>query len=180
MAELVAKTYSKALFEVGIDYNSLDLYLEELKAIGNILKEHPDFYELLKTPNISTDDKKKIFDDVFKDKISIEVINFIKIILDKRRTKDLFSIIIELENLVYEHKGIVRATAYTTIPLGEEEKKSLQMKLESITNNKVELKNQIDKDLLGGVMIKLGDKVIDGTLRGKLIKLQKNLKEIIV
>jgi F-type H+-transporting ATPase subunit delta len=180
MAELVAKTYSQAIFEVGLEKNSLDLYLEELKAVTAICKEYGDFYEILKSPKINTDEKKKVIENVFNGKVSLEIINFLKIILDKRRIKDLFSILKEFENLIYAHKGMVKAVAITTVPIGEKEIELLKNKLYEITGKKVELMNQIDESVLGGVLIKFGDRVIDGTLRGKLNKLQNSLKEIIV
>jgi len=180
MAERVAKTYSQALFEVGLENNNLDVYMEELKIVRDMFKEHPNFYEILTSPKFNTEEKKKIVDEVFKDKATDEISNFMKIIIDKRRVKNLNSIVAQFENLIYEHKGIVKATAVTTVLLGKDEKDSLIKKLESITGKKVELINEIDKSLLGGVLIKLGDQVIDGTLRGKLNNLQNSLKEIIV
>lgn len=180
MAELVAKTYSQALFEVGLENNNLDVYMEELKVVRDMFKEHPNFYVILTSPKINTEEKKKIVDEVFKDKATDEISNFMKIIIDKRRVKDFYSIVAQFENLIYEHKGIVKATALTTVLLGKDEKDSLIKKLESTTGKKVELINEIDKSLLGGVLIKLGDQVIDGTLRGKLNNLQNSLKEIIV
>lgn len=180
MAELVAKTYSQALFEVGLESSSLDLYLEELKAVDSLMKEYPDFYEILKSPKINTDEKKKVVDEVFKGKACTEISNFMKILLDKRRIKDLFSIVREFENLIYDHKGIVKATAITTTELGDKEKAALIDKLKAMTGKEIDLVNEVDGSVLGGVMIKLGDKVIDGTLRGKLNKIQTSLKEIIV
>ncbi len=180
MAELVSRTYSQALFEVALENNKFDEYNEELKFIVSICKEQPEFYEILKTPKINISEKKKIIDEIFKEKISQELINFIKIILDKRRVKNLFSISKEFEEMVYEHKGIVKAKAITTIPLGKREIEKLQKKLSEITNKTVILENEIDKSLIGGVMIKLGDKVIDGTIKGKLEQLENSLTQIIV
>ncbi len=180
MAELVAKVYSQALFDVGLEKDSLDLYLEEIKAIVAACHEYPDFFEILKSPKIKTEEKKHVFLEVFGTRLSEEMNHFIKILLDKRRLKELLTIAKAFEALVYEHKGIIKATAYTTRPLGEEEAASLQNKLAAMAGKQIELNNQIDENLLGGVMIKLGDKVIDGTLKGRLNKLQSNLKEIIV
>ncbi len=180
MAERVAKTYSRALFEVGLENNNLDVFMEELKVVRDMFREYPDFYEILISPKINTEEKKKIVDEVFKGKATNEINNFMKILLDKRRVKDLYSIVEQFENLIYEHKGIVKATAITTVLLGKDEKDSLTKKLESITGKEVELINEIDKSVLGGVLIKLGDQVIDGTLKGKLNNLQISLKEIIV
>lgn len=180
MAELVAKVYSQALFEVGLEKNSLDLYLEELKAVTSACSEYPDFYEILKSPKIKTDEKKRVVHEVFGKNQSEEITNFIRIILDKRRIKDLFNIAKEFEDLIYEHKGIAKAIAYTIKPLTTDEHLALKEKLQYLTKKEIELINRIDKNLLGGVKIKLGDKVIDGTLRGKLNGLQNSLKEIIV
>jgi F-type H+-transporting ATPase subunit delta len=180
MAERVAKTYSQAFFEVGLENNNIDVFMEELKVVGDMFNEYPDFYEIMTSPKLNTVEKKKIIGEVFKDKATDEISNFMKILIDKKRVKEIFSIVEQFENLIYEHKGIVKATAITTVLLGKDEKDSLIKKLESITGKKVELINEIDKSVLGGVLIKLGDQVIDGTLRGKLNNLQKSLKEIIV
>ncbi|MBV1758806.1 MAG: ATP synthase F1 subunit delta [Dethiosulfatibacter sp.] len=129
---------------------------------------------------MKTDEKKRVVHEVFGKNQSEEITNFIRIILDKRRIKDLFNIAKEFEDLIYEHKGIVKATAYTIMPLTADEHLALKEKLQYLTKKEIELINRIDKNLLGGVKIKLGDKVIDGTLRGKLNRLQNSLKEIIV
>lgn len=180
MAELVSKTYSQALFEVAQEENKHDIFLEEMKFVVSTCNEYPKFYELLKTPKIGITEKKQILDDLFKNKISNEIINFIKIILDKRRVKNLFSIVKEFENMIYEHKGIVKAEAFTTIPLTDDEKQKLQDKLSQITSKSIELKNTIDESLIGGVLIKIGDKVIDGTIKSRLKELEDSLAQIIV
>lgn len=180
MAELVSKTYSQALFEVALESNKFDEFIEEFKFIVSVCKEQPEFYEILKTPKINISEKKKMIDEIFQGKISQEIINFTKIILEKRRVKNLFSISKEFERMVYEHKGIVKAKAITTIPLGKREIDKLQKKLSDVTQKSVILENEIDKSLIGGVMIKLGDRVIDGTIKGKLEQLENSLTQIIV
>jgi len=129
MAELVAKTYSRALFEVGIEQDKLDVFLSELKAIVGLCKEYPDYFEILKSPKINTDEKKKVVEQTFSHQASQEMVNFLKIILDKRRVKDLFSIAKEFENLIYDHKGMVRAIAVTTTPIGMKEMDLIKEKL---------------------------------------------------
>jgi F-type H+-transporting ATPase subunit delta len=180
MAELVAKIYSQALFEVGKEDNKLDGYLEEIKFIGDICTEYKDFFELLKTPKISIKEKKDVFEETFEAKISKEVSNFLKIILDKRRITSIFEIIKEYEKLVDQHNGVVKADAYTTMPLDEATISSLEEKLSKVTDKKVKLTNKIDETLIGGVKIILGDKVIDGTIKKKLNTIESSLKKLIV
>jgi len=180
MAELVAKIYSQALFEAGKEENMLDEYLEEIKLINEVFSEYKDFFELLKTPNISINEKKNIIDETFEGKVSSEIKNFLKIILDKRRIKNIFEIIEEYEKLYNEHNGVVKADAYTTMPLDEDTLKSLGDKLSSITDKNVKLENKIDKSLIGGIKITLGDKVIDNSLKKKLWNIENSLKKLIV
>jgi len=180
MAELVAKIYSQALFEAGKEENMLDEYLEEIKLINEVFSEYKDFFELLKTPNISINEKKNIIDETFEGKVSSEIKNFLKIILDKRRIKNIFEIIEEYEKLYNEHNGVVKADAYTTMPLDEDTLKSLEDKLSSITDKNVKLENKIDKSLIGGIKITLGDKVIDNSLKKKLWNIENSLKKLIV
>ena len=180
MAELVARRYSEALFEVGKEDNKLDEYLEEIKFIGDVCSEYKDFFELLKTPKISINEKKDVFEETFEGKISKEVNNFLKIILDKRRINSIFQITKEYEKLVDKHNGVVKADAYTTIPLDKDKLKTIENKLSSMTNKKVKLENKIDKSLIGGIKIKIGDKVIDDTIKTKLSDIEKSLKKLIV
>jgi len=180
MAELVAKIYSQALFEVGKEGNKLDKYLKEVKFVGDVCSEYKDFFELMKTPKISINEKKNVFEETFEGKLSKETNNFIKIILDKRRIKNIFEIIKEYEKLVDEYNGVVKAEAYTTMPLDKDTLKSLEKKLSSITDKNVKLENKIDKSLIGGIRITLGDKVIDDTLKSKLSNMESSLKKLIV
>ncbi len=180
MAELVAKVYSQALFQIGLEQDSLESFLSELKIITKTCTDYPEFYDILRSPKVRTDEKKKVVDEVFSAHQSQEMTNFIKIILDKRRIRELMAIAREFENLIDHHKGIVKAIAYTTKPLDNEEIERLQKKISEMSGKQIELINKIDENLIGGVLIKLGDRVIDGTLKGKLDKLQNSLKEIIV
>ncbi len=180
MAELVSTTYSTALFDVCVEENKVDIFMEEMSFIKDTFKQHIDFFELLKTPGIGLDEKKSILDNVFGDKICKEISNFLKILIDKRRIKNIIEIAQEFEKMVYNHKGIVRAKAYTSTALTDEKLKKLEARLSEKTGKTVEVENLIDETLLGGVMIKFNDMVIDGTLKGKLKDLENNLNRIIV
>ena len=87
MAELTVEiTYGKALFEAAEDVNKVDQILEELKAIGGIFKQEPDFYEFFITPVLSGPEKKKVIEKIFAGRISDEMYNFLLVLIDKRRT----------------------------------------------------------------------------------------------
>ncbi len=180
MAKLVSKTYSEALFEVALEEEKVELFLKELEFIVDSLKTYPEFFVLLKSPRINVDEKKKMIAEVFSDKLSEEMNNFLKIILDKRRSGYMEQIKDEYEKLVNEHMGIVKTVATTAVPLSEAEQNNLVEKLEKVTGKKIKLTNSVDKDLLGGVLVKIGDKVIDGTVKSRLNDLREDLAKIIV
>ena len=179
MAELISTTYATALFDLCIEQNKVDEFMNDVSLIKEALKDNIQFFELLKTPRINIHEKKKIVDNVFANKISKEILNFIKILIDKRRVKYIIDIVNEFEKMAYNYKGIVKAKAYTSIQLNKSQIEKLEAKLSEQTKKIVEIENIVDSSLLGGVMIKFNDVVIDGTLKGKLKNLENNLNRII-
>lgn len=180
MAELVSKTYSEALFEVALEEDKIDLFLDEINFVADSLKEFPEFQELIKSPTITKGEKKDIVKEVYGGKLSQEMLNFLMIIIDKSRAGFIEGMRDVFVDKVNDHKGIVEAVAITAVPLSDEDKNKLVAKLEQVTGKTVKLSNEIDKSILGGVMVKIGDKVIDGTLKGKLDNIKDELSQIIV
>ena len=180
MAKLVAKTYSDALFEVGIENNSLDLLLEEFSFIEKTFKEYPEFLELFKTPRVSIEERKAAMHSVFGDKISQEMMNFLKIILDKRRASEFFEIKDEFQKAVHVHNNILEAVVISAVKLNEEQSQKIIKSLSAITGSDIVIKNRVDETLIGGVVIYLGDKVIDGSVKKKLSDLKEELAQVIV
>jgi F-type H+-transporting ATPase subunit delta len=180
MAKLVAKTYSEALFEVALEENKTDLFLEELEFIIDTFKMYPEFFTIFKSPQISIEEKKNMMAEVFGAKLSKEMNNFVKILLDKNRSYYIEQINNEYETMLNNHKGIVKAVAITAIPLNDEDKLKLKEKIEKMTGKNIKITNKIDKSILGGVLVRIGDKVIDGTVKGRLFEIKESLSQIIV
>lgn len=180
MAKLVSRTYSEALFEVALEEDKVDLFLDEISFVIETFKSYPDFFELFKTPLVRVDEKKKVMGEVFGDKLSKEMNNFLKIVIDKRRGHFIDQIKFEYEKLLNKHKGIVSAVAITAVPLNDEDKTTLKEKLATLTGKEVQLSNDIDESVIGGVLVKIGDKVIDGTIKGRLEEMKESLSQIIV
>jgi len=180
MAKLVSRAYSEALFEVALEENKVDLFLDEISFVTETFKLHPEFFEFFKTPLVRVDEKKKVIEGIFSDKLSKEMNNFLKIVIDKRRGHFIKQIESEYKKIVNEHKGIIDAVAITSIPLSEEDKTVLQNKLSELTGKVVKLSNDIDESVIGGVLVKIGGKVIDGTIKGRLEEMKESLSQIIV
>ena len=179
MAELVAKRYASALFEVGVEDNTLDTFVEEFGALIGILKENGNFFNALKTPLIPKGEKKELLENVFKGKVNQQLLNFIKVLIDKDRVSVIELINVEFKKLSNEHKNTADAIAVTAIPLAPDKMEALKKQLSKITGKNVEITNVIDEEVMGGILVKIGNEEIDGTVKGRLGKLKEELHQII-
>ncbi|SCY87440.1 F0F1 ATP synthase subunit delta [Alkaliphilus peptidifermentans] len=180
MAELVAKRYAYALYEVGLEDNRIQPLKEELQFVADCIKEYSQLADLLGSPLIQQKDKKEILSQCFKDRVSNEVLSFLYILIDKRRQNYIHQITEEYVMLANKSKNMVAATAVTAIPMKEEDLLKLQVKLSMSSGKNVNLINEIDSEVIGGILIKMGDKVIDGTIKNRLGQMKEQLSQIIV
>lgn len=178
MAKLVAKRYAEALFEVASESNELDSVKEEIQFVADIFKSNPELKTIFTHPRLSKDEKKTMVDELFKGKISESVLNLIYITIDKGRERYLEDISKEYTVFSNEEQGIVEAKALTAVLMSDDELASLEEKLSNQFNKKVQLINQVDESVIGGVLLKIGDKVVDGSIRGKLEDVQRELNNI--
>lgn len=180
MAKLVSTTYAQAIFEVATEIDSLDQIKDELEFINESFKTHPEFYEVFRTPKISKEERKSIIVKVFGDKVSKEVMNFMKILIDKRRGAAIESIYNEFVDMVDDHKGVVKAVVESAIPMTDEEQNALTEKLAKVTGQEVHLKAVVKPEVIGGLVVRIGDKVIDGSVKSRLDIMKDNLAQLIV
>lgn len=175
MAELVSKRYALALFDAGRDTKKIDLFKEELDFLSNILKEQEQLMTLLSHPRINKVEKKELLDKIFKEKFSSELLNFLYILIDKRREVNILGIIEEYNKLFNDYKNIVNVVAKTAVPMEEKAKDHLSKVLGENLNKKIYLTNIIDNSIIGGVILKIENKLIDGSLKGQLESMGRSL-----
>lgn len=168
MAELVSKRYALALFQAGLELDKIDVFNEELDFLKVVLEKEEDLMKILSHPRIKKNEKKDLIDKIFKNKLSLEVVNYIYIIIDKRREAHILEIIEKYKVLYNEHKNIVKVVAISAVAMEEKSKNRLIEVLGNKLNKTIELSNEVDKSVFGGVLLKIEDKVIDGTLKGQL------------
>lgn len=167
MHAFLDKRYALALYEIADKKGKLEEFIEDLKAISRIIDETQDFKRLLENPKISKREKKKIFEDMFKDKTYVEIISFIGLLIEKGRLLELDSIIEQFHLIYLDRHSMIEGYVKSVIPLTDDEYDRLLEKLEKKYNKKVILRAEIDKDILGGLYVKVGNEIIDGSLAGK-------------
>ena len=179
MINIVASRYAEALFQVGEETDSTDKLYGELKAVVDIVKENKDISNILRSPLVSKEEKYDLISKVFDGKLSQIMINFLKILADKDRLALLADIEKDFKVLLNEKNNILEGIVITAVPMKEEEVKELQTKLSAKYNKTVVLENEVDKSVLGGVLVRLGNEEIDGTVKNRLDKMKEQLSQVI-
>lgn len=172
MVELVSKNYARALFDLAIEEQMVEEIGEEVEAIAKILESDKRFYEFFITPLIPKKEKVELIEKAFGGKVSKYSENFLKVLIENGRSNELLGIGSHYKKMQLEHFNMIEATAFTVLPLTELQHQKLVEKLEHETGKKVILVNTIDKSLIGGMLIKIGEKEIDGTVLNRLKNLQ--------
>lgn len=180
MAKLVDITYSQAIFEYALETDRLEQFQKEFDFFAQALMDYPEFFEIIKTPKINFEEKKEIITETFKDSISAEMLNFLKVVLDKKRGSELLNIKRDFDRRVDEHNNILNASVESVIPLTDEQLEILSQNLEKITGKNVVLVSSLNPALVGGLVVKMGDQIIDGSVKFKLESMLEGLTQIII
>ncbi len=179
MAKLISKTYGEAIFELAVSENKVDSFTEEIEMIMKVLEENPRFSEILNHPKIIKEEKLQVIETVFKGRVSDELTGFISIIVSKGRYEQIREILQYFLDEVKRLKGIGVAYVTSPLPLREEQKKQIEGKLLSTTGFKeMEMHYKEEEALIGGLVIRIGDKVVDSSIRTKLSTLERQLLKI--
>ena len=175
MYEYLDRRYALALYQTAEEKGKVEEYLQDLRAIVKLINEDENFLQVIKHPQISTKNKKKLFINIFKGKIDEELLSFLLILIEKDRILYLEEKLIEMEKIHLERNNTLIANVKTVIPLLDDEKEKLRDILEKKYDKKIILKEEIDKSLIGGVFVRVGDHVIDGTIKSKIEEMKKSM-----
>ena len=176
MAELtVDLTYGNALFAAAKELNKVDLILEESETLLSILEREPDLRAFLYTPAVSARDKKTVLANIFEGKICDELLNFLRVLVDKGRTRHLLKIVNVYRNLTRKEEGVSYGEIFSVKPLAEERLHKFEEETGKLLNLRVQLENKLDTGLIGGVKVHVDGKIIDVSVRGRLKDLRDNI-----
>ena len=179
MAKLVSKTYGDALFEVAVEEGTLDTMLEEVEAVLQVLKGNKEYINLLSHPKIPVDEKKAMVEEAFKDKVSPELAGFLITIVEKGRFTEIEDILSYFMSRVWEEKKTGVACVTSAAVLSETQKKEIEAKLlETTSYVQFRMDYAVNPALIGGMVIKIGDRVVDGSVKTKLENMTRELIKI--
>jgi len=176
-SQVVAKRYAKALFELAREDGRLEGCLEELKALERLLDEVPEFETVLKSPIYPEEVKKQILRTI-KDQTEMSdlLFRFLGLLVEKNRTDYFRDIVRVYEKLCDEYNNIVRAEVTAATDLDERIIEKIASSIKEMTGKTVIVEFRKDPDLIGGVIAKVGDLVLDGSVRTQLRNIKETLK----
>ena len=179
MAKLAAKVYGDALFDLAVEENRCDQFLEEIHAVEKALADNPDVETLICHPGISSEEKQEFIEKCFRGSVSDDMTGFLLILVKKGRFPERESIFAYFISKVKEYKKIGVAQVASLFPLSREQKDKIEKRLLETTDyEKIEASYREDTSLIGGLVIRIGDRVVDTSVKSRLEELKTQLMGI--
>ncbi|MEE1303667.1 MAG: ATP synthase F1 subunit delta [Agathobacter sp.] len=179
MAKLVSNTYGDALFELALENNQLDSMLDEVKAVSAAIAENEDLTKLMNHPKIVKEEKIKVIEDIFTGQVSRELVGLMRMVVEKDHYDELDSVLVYFIDKVKEYKNIGTAYVTSAAPLSDTQKAAVEQKLLETTKYvEFEMHFDVDATLIGGMKIRIGDRVVDSSVKNKLNDLTRELGKI--
>ncbi len=171
-----AQNYADSLIKVGQDgVMTYDTILADLNTIREITSSSQELVGVMENPAISVNTKDEIINNVFSNQINEKLINFLKVLIDKKRFYELNEIIEAYSNKVDEINNIKRVEVVSAVEVSDDRKQRLIEKLQNKLQKTVIANWEIDQNIIGGLVIKIDDDIIDNSLKNKLENLSKNI-----
>lgn len=174
----VGARYAEALYEVAEREKAVDTVEQELQAVDAIIRENRDLQKVLYHPRVTPEDKKSLLSDLLSGKISAVTLEFLKLLVERQREQFLSDIVSYYANLANKARNVAEAGVSSAVDLTAGEKQLLADLLNKLTGKKVETSYKVDPSLIGGIVVRIGDRVIDGSIRTRLATLREHLRQI--
>ncbi len=166
------------MFELGKEEDKLSVFRAELASVLRIMEEYPDLKKLLLHPRIRREDKKLLLERVFSEELSKELLNFLKLLTDRRRESYLEAIYKDYLDLLNKEENILEVEVRSAISLPDDLRNKLVEKLTALTGSRISIKEKVDPEIIGGLILKIGDRIIDGSIRKDLEALKNKIVQI--
>ncbi|WZY00165.1 F0F1 ATP synthase subunit delta [Bacillus sp. FSL W7-1360] len=174
----VAGRYAVALFELAEETGQVDKYEAELSLIEAVFAETPQLTQVLIQPGISLDKKEDLLVQAFKNQVSEPVFNTVLLLFSRGRVRMIAALADSYKKLNDEKKGIASATVFSAKPLNDEEARQISTTFApKVGKRELCVENVVDATVLGGIKVRIGDRVFDGSIQGQLTRLEKQLLE---
>ncbi|MEH6904596.1 F0F1 ATP synthase subunit delta [Neobacillus drentensis] len=172
---MVAKRYALALFQIAKETSALGVIEEELRVVKEVVQYNPDLKVVLSSSKLSKEEKKEIIKAAFTS-VNVNVLNTLLILIDRHREDQIVDVANEFLELANNEMGIAEAKVYSTRELTDAEREGISSVFaKKVGKKSLKIENIVDSNLLGGIRLRIGNRIYDGSLRGKLDRLERKL-----
>ena len=179
MAKIVSKVYGDALFELALEKQSVTALYEEAEALRKIFRDNGELMQLLTHPKISKEEKEAAVKAIFDGRVSDDMAGFLVLVVDKGLADELDAVLGYFLSVVKEYKKIGVVDVASAVELTDAQKEKLCEKLLATTDYAtLEVNYRVDAALIGGLVVRIGDRVVDSSIRTKLSQMEKQLQRI--
>lgn len=177
-AEIVARRYGQALYELAEEKGSLDTVAADAAELRRAWTQSEELREVMARPEIAPEGKKAIWKDLLADSADPDLRSLLYLLTDKNRLNFLTEILDFFERLLRQRSGEVMASVRTAQPLRAEQEEELKQSLSRMLDKKVTLQVTVDEALLGGLVVRIEDRMFDGSLRSRLTGLTERMQKM--
>src|SRR5207244_2481013 len=171
----VVRRYARALFDTANRSGMVEQVENDLKTVDQVLRIIPRMLRALRAPTIAASRKQELLDRAFGTRIGPLAMRFLKLVVQRRREDILSNVYLEYHRLANEARGILPVQVTAAVPLSDPERESLAQSLHARTGKQIVLQVSIDPGILGGLVLRMGDTVLDGSVRTRLEQLRARL-----
>lgn len=166
---LIEKRYAEALIKISAEQNSIDKIQDELNKVNELIESDAELKKFINNPTINSNDKKAVIEKIFNKQLDKDAISFLKLLIDKSRIKNLSGIVSEYTALADEMRNCLNVEVTTAVDIDKVQLSEIGQKFKKKYNSKdVKVKHIIDPSIIGGVIVKIGDKMVDSSIKGRL------------
>lgn len=178
MNSAVAKRYGQALLQIGQEQNAIDTYQQQLQMVVDTIGNNSELNSVWTAREIDRETKIKVVKELFDGKVSATIINLLCVVIEKSREKFIGDIYAMYVVFADEARNVAYADVVSAYPLSTEEEEKIAAQLAKMTGKNVKLLVSVDNSLVGGIVVKFGDRVYDGSVAARLQGMKNKLQEV--
>ena len=170
-----ARRYATAIFETARREQKLDVVENDLNTVVDLMKQTPIFQQMWESPQVPSGRKRELLSQLLGETVDTLTLSFLRLLVDKRREEILEAVCHDMRQLADASRHLVRAEATFAVEPTPQEHNDLIQSLEKMTGENVQLTTNVNPDILGGVVVRMRDTILDGSVRGTLERLREQL-----
>ena len=175
--DLISERYGSALYDLASEKNCIDGVLNDFDTIEKVMDESSELRNVVRSPLVNSDEKLNILIKIFsKSNLNDLTTIFLKVLKNNKRISNLLSIILQFKKINSEKRGDITADITSADELSEDEKNNITNQLKNSLGQKLSLNFDVDKDIIGGLIVRVGSKMIDTSILNKINKLKIAMK----